>query len=93
MDFDWADELIHTYYGKKWLEHFIQEKKLGLTPLDVKKNAEAALGAGQARATEAMRQRADELRIKTLTRARELALKREKRSPEPPRLTLKRRNS
>lgn len=43
MDFDWADELIHTYYGKKWLETFLGQAALEQKLEDVKKNAREAV--------------------------------------------------
>lgn len=73
MDFDWADELIHTHYGKKWLDHFIARRGLTLTPQDIKVAAEGAVAQIRREATPADRQRIEELYHATMTRARELA--------------------
>jgi len=73
MDFDWADELIHTHYGKKWLDHFIARRGLTLTPQDIKAAAEGAVAQIRREATPADRQRIEELYQTTMTRARELA--------------------
>ncbi len=43
MDFDWADELIHTYYGKRWLEYFLKRKADKRSPMDIKKAAEGCV--------------------------------------------------
>jgi len=40
MDFDWADELIHVEYGKRWLGHFLRERGSGGTPNDYRRQAE-----------------------------------------------------
>ena len=73
MDFDWADELIHTYYGKKWLDHFIAQGGLSLTPLNVKAAAEAAITTIRQEVTGKERERIEELYTATMARARELA--------------------
>jgi hypothetical protein len=73
MDFDWADELIHTYYGKKWLEYFLEKRGLGAKPHDIKKRAEDAVKQCRAEATEEERQRVYELYQSTMERARSLA--------------------
>jgi len=73
MDFDWADELIHSHYGKKWLEFFIRKNGLQLTPADVKRAAEGAIARIRAGATDADRRRVEDLYQATMARARQLA--------------------
>lgn len=73
MDFDWADELIHSYYGTRWLKHFLAEKGESRGPNDIKKDAEACVQAIRARATEADRIATETLYGQTLARARALA--------------------
>lgn len=73
MDFDWADELIHTYYGKKWLEYFMEKRGLMAKPQDIKKRAEDSVKKIRAAATEADRKRVEEIYQATMSRARELA--------------------
>ena len=51
MDFDWADELIHTHYGKRWVEAFLAEEGGRRTPAEVKEQARQAVLRAQARAT------------------------------------------
>jgi hypothetical protein len=70
MDFDWADELIHTYYGKKWLEFFLKKSGDKRTLSDVKADAEACVQAMRQRATPTDRRRIEELYQRTMARAR-----------------------
>jgi uncharacterized ferritin-like protein (DUF455 family) len=51
MDFDWADEQIHTHYGSQWLKHFLAQAGDTLSPLQVREAAEAAVRRLQAAAT------------------------------------------
>ncbi|MGH7996653.1 MAG: DUF455 family protein [Opitutaceae bacterium] len=51
MDFDWADELVHTHYGKRWLEFFLAAEGAGRTPADIKRAAQAAVERRQAEAS------------------------------------------
>ena len=74
MDFDWADELIHSYYGKKWLEYFIEKRGLNIKPQDIKNAAENTVNSIRAEASEADKKRIEELYHATMRRARELAL-------------------
>jgi hypothetical protein len=73
MDFDWADELIHSYYGTRWLKHFLSEKGDARTPNHVRKSAEACVQAIRARASQADRSATETLYQQTMTRARALA--------------------
>lgn len=73
MDFDWADELIHTHYGKKWLDHFLSHSGSGLTPADIKRAAEDSVACIRAETTPAERHRVEELYAATMARARALA--------------------
>lgn len=77
MDFDWADELIHTHYGKKWLDHFIARRGLQIGPQDIKAAAEGAVARIRREATPADRERIETLYRRTLARARELAGRRD----------------
>lgn len=53
MDFDWADELIHTHYGKKWLQAFLAESGDPRSLNDIKEEGQNAVKRQQAAATEA----------------------------------------
>lgn len=50
MDYDWADEQIHTHYGSHWLKHFLEQAGETRTPLDVRAAAEQAVRRLQAKA-------------------------------------------
>ncbi len=73
MDFDWADELIHTHYGKKWLDYFLEHQASSLTPADIKRAAEGSVAQLRAEATPAERERIESLYAATMARARALA--------------------
>ncbi len=73
MDFDWADELIHTHYGKKWLEYFLKKRGLAIRPQEIKKAAEDAVAQMRAEATDDDKRRVEELYDATMIRARQLA--------------------
>jgi uncharacterized ferritin-like protein (DUF455 family) len=51
MDFDWADELIHTHYGKRWLDHFLANEGAGRKVAEIKQLSEQAVIARQRGAT------------------------------------------
>lgn len=51
MDFDWADELIHTHYGKKWLEAFLVHAGSRHSVNEIKDIARDAVAQRLARAT------------------------------------------
>jgi hypothetical protein len=53
MDYDWADEQIHTHYGTHWLKHFLAQAGETRTPLDVRAAAEQAVQRLLAQATAA----------------------------------------
>jgi uncharacterized ferritin-like protein (DUF455 family) len=53
MDFDWADEQIHTHYGSQWLKYFLAQAADVTTPLQVREAAEAAVRQLQAAVTPA----------------------------------------
>ena len=52
MDFDWADEQIHTHYGTRWLKYFLELRNDTRRPVDFRIQAEAAVKAEQMSATE-----------------------------------------
>lgn len=51
MDFDWADELIHTHYGKRWLGHFLESAGAGRSVAMIKEEARQAVLRLQSQAT------------------------------------------
>jgi len=73
MDYDWADELIHTYYGNKWLKFFLEKNQDPRTPKDIKKIAEDAVEKIRARATGEDRRETEAHYERVLARARVLA--------------------
>ena len=73
MDFDWADELIHTHYGKHWLGHFLGKEGRGRKPDDIKSAALEAVEAIRAAATPGDAAATERLYEETMARARELA--------------------
>lgn len=70
MDFDWADELIHTYYGKTWLTHFLEKQASARKPADIKREAERSVQQRQAGATAEDVSRAEAIRARMLHQAR-----------------------
>lgn len=73
MDFDWADELIHTYYGKHWLEYFLAQEGNGRTPRQIKEAALAAVEAIRAAATPQDVADTERLYGETMEKARSIA--------------------
>ena len=73
MDFDWADELIHSYYGNHWLKELLALRGDTRQPNDVKKAAERCIEEIRQRATTADREHTEQHYQRTLRRARELA--------------------
>lgn len=73
MDYDWADELIHTYYGKRWLTYFLEQEGLGRTTNDVKNIAFQSVREMRLRATPEDAADTERLYEETMNRARELA--------------------
>ena len=73
MDFDWADELIHTYYGKHWLEYFLEKEGKGRSPSQIKEAALKAVEEIRARATPEDAAATERLYEETMAKARSLA--------------------
>jgi uncharacterized ferritin-like protein (DUF455 family) len=73
MDFDWADELIHTYYGSRWLKHFIEAREDKRTTADIKTAAESCVRELQKAATEEDRLQTEAIYRSILSRRSELA--------------------
>ncbi len=75
MDFDWADEQIHTHFGTRWLKYFLEKQGDSRRPSDFGSEAEACVKQAIATATKtdrAMTQGAFETMMK---RAQQLAVK------------------
>jgi len=45
MDYDWADEQIHTYYGNHWLKYFLSQEGDQRDPMQIRLAAEQAVAA------------------------------------------------
>ena len=75
MDFDWADELIHTEYGKRWLNYFLNKRGDPCGIAEVKQAAEQCIRKIRAEASSTDRLRTEELYQQVMQRARELATK------------------
>ena len=73
MDFDWADELIHSYYGTRWLKYFLEKRGEKRGPNDIKKDAERCVQKIRQLAKPADREETESLYRKTMSRASELA--------------------
>lgn len=73
MDFDWADELIHTYYGKRWLTYFLEQEGLGRTTNDIKKIAFESVQNLRRLATPEDEADTERIYGETMERARDLA--------------------
>ena len=73
MDFDWADELIHTFYGKRWLEHFLKKEGCNRTAREIKDAACRAVEEVRARATADDRADTERVYQEAMQRAHELA--------------------
>jgi len=73
MDFDWADELIHTYYGKRWLNYFLEKEATGRTINEIKEIAFRSVQDLRAAATLADEEATLRLYSETMKRASELA--------------------
>lgn len=74
MDFDWADELIHTHYGKKWLAYFAERRDPKPSLQDIKLAGEEAVRRIRAEASEADRERVLAAHRSVMKRAEELAI-------------------
>ena len=73
MDYDWADELIHTHYGNKWLTFFIGQNRDQRLPKDIKHCAEEAVEALRRKATLADSEETEGHYNRILSKARSLA--------------------
>ncbi|MCG3209525.1 MAG: hypothetical protein FOGNACKC_03152 [Anaerolineae bacterium] len=74
MDFDWADEQIHTHYGSRWLKYFLQRQKDSRTPIDFRPEAEACVARIRAAATPQDYADTERIYQRTMARARQLAV-------------------
>jgi uncharacterized ferritin-like protein (DUF455 family) len=72
MDFDWADELIHTYYGTRWLKYFLEKKGDIRTPNQVRQESEKCIATIRQRATDKQREECEGGYRRMLNRGREL---------------------
>lgn len=52
MDFDWADEQIHTHYGTHWLKYFLEKQNDTRRPIDFRKQSEECVLRMRKKATE-----------------------------------------
>lgn len=73
MDFDWADELIHTHYGKKWLDYFLTHENDTRSTNDIKDRARSCVERLQAAATEEDKETANGIVKAMLSRVEHLA--------------------
>lgn len=73
MDYDWADELIHTYYGNKWLKFFLEKEQNSRTPKQIKESAESAVRTIRSTATEKDYMETERYYNKILDKARKFA--------------------
>ena len=74
MDYDWADELIHTYYGNRWLTHLLEQEGRSSTVNEIKGESERCIARIRADATEKDRGRTEELYEAMLRKAKSLAV-------------------
>jgi hypothetical protein len=74
MDFDWADEQIHTHYGSRWLKHFLAEQQDPRAPMDFRPDAEACVARIREQATPQDYEATERIYRQTMARARELAV-------------------
>jgi hypothetical protein len=73
MDFDWADELIHTFYGSRWLKHFIEARRDARSTDRIKSEAQECVRAIQKSATPADRAETESIYRTLLARGQTLA--------------------
>ncbi len=73
MDYDWADELIHTYYGNRWLKYFLEKENNLRTPKQIKEAAEEAVKTVRSTATDQDLAETEDHYKRVLAKARELA--------------------
>jgi uncharacterized ferritin-like protein (DUF455 family) len=75
MDFDWADEQIHTHLGTRWLKYFLEKQGDSRRPTDLGPEAEACVKKAIAGATESDRAKTRAAFETMMKRARQLAVK------------------
>lgn len=75
MDFDWADEQIHTHYGSRWLKYFLKKQNDSRQPMDFRPDAEACVAQIRAAATPQDYDATERLYQQVMARARQLAVK------------------
>ncbi|MBI4786590.1 MAG: DUF455 family protein [Chloroflexi bacterium] len=75
MDFDWADEQIHTHLGTRWLKYFLEKRGDPRRPTDVRPDAEACVKQAIANAPPGDRAKTQAAFETMMTRARQFALK------------------
>ena len=73
MDFDWADEQIHTHYGTRWLKYFLEQEGDARRPTDVRPEADACVKKAVAAATASDRAQTQAAFESMMRRARQLA--------------------
>jgi hypothetical protein len=73
MDFDWADEQIHTHFGTRWLKYFLEKQGDLRRPVDLRPEAEDRVKHVIATATLDDRARTQAAFETMMRRARQLA--------------------
>jgi prepilin-type N-terminal cleavage/methylation domain-containing protein/prepilin-type processing-associated H-X9-DG protein len=84
MDFDWADELIHVEYGKRWLTYFLKRRGSNETPNDYRKQAENCAQRLRAKISPEQREATEALYRLTLQRVQGMAEAAAAGAPPPP---------
>lgn len=74
MDFDWADEQIHTHYGSRWLKYFLRQQNDSRPPVEFRPQAEACIARIREQASPEDREATERLYQRTMERARQLAV-------------------
>jgi hypothetical protein len=73
MDFDWADEQIHTHYGTHWLKYFLKKQNDTRKPIDFRKQSEDCIARIREKATMQDREQTHAAFEVMMTKARLLA--------------------
>jgi uncharacterized ferritin-like protein (DUF455 family) len=73
MDYDWADEQIHTHYGSHWLKYFLELEGDTRTPLQIRDAAEASVWQIRATLTPEDEAATQALFERTMAQAQQLA--------------------
>jgi hypothetical protein len=73
MDYDWADEQIHTHYGSHWLKYFLELEGDSRTPLQIRDAAEASVWQIRATLTPEDEAATEAIFNQTMARAQQLA--------------------